>query len=298
VTAPLPAGWGAGGWGSSFWGAGAIVLALEEALAVRENVVQLTFSAPIYFSGVLDPGDGSDPSRYQLNPVAGTSGMDGQPARSVAVVSAAVTGLGGAQIQVTVDRPFSPYGARYTVTAVGVRDLIGNLIAPGLGTQEFFGLYRQLATPSLDVIVPSRDIANPQDRQALLDPLPMYDPLVLGTIPVDDTGDYAFDEGITNTKKRIFRRVLTTANGFAHLRDYGVGLATFGKRLGSAVVRQQLASEIERQVRLEPDVASCSAIVVPDTEKPGIFRVRMLVTTTTQQAGQTATTLNIPIGPF
>lgn len=298
LVSPAGGGWGAGGWGSSPWGGPSTGLELLNALAIRENVVRIVFSTAVYFTGVLDPGDASNPSSFVVVAVPGTFGMDEQPTRPVTAVGVRPSGLAGAQLDVTVDRPFSPAFSLYTVTAVGIRDTSGGLITPGAATQQFVGLYRELATPSLDTSVPSRDIANPQTRSALLDPLPMTDPAILGTIPVDDTGDYAFDEGITNAKKRIYRRVLTTQDGFAHLKNYGVGLANFGKRLGTVAVRQQLAAAIESQVHLEPDVSSVNAIVVPDVANPGVFRVRMLVKLSTQGAAQSPLTLDIPIGPF
>jgi hypothetical protein len=143
--------------------------------------------------------------------------------------------------------------------------------------------------------VPSRDIANPATYAAQLDPLPQAgDPLALGIIPIGSDGDYAFDDGITQVKKRIFRRLLTRKGAFPALPDYGIGVPSYGKKLGSAGVRQMLAAETERQLKLEPDILAVKVHVLSDIQNPEItlFRIRVKIA-----GSQGNTQFDIPFAP-
>lgn len=279
-------GWGAGPWGANQWGAGAVTaLELRDARAVRENVVRLFFNTAPLFTYTDDPHDAASPLRYSVTPVPGTSGLDGEPTRNVDVVRSdlvleALTF--GTEIDVTVDRPFSPWDSRYIVA---VNQLVaasgGALLAPGFTSREFPGLYRILRVPNVDAATPSRDVANPQTYQDQLDPLPQAgDPLALGVYPVGSDGDYAFDEGIANLRKRIFRRLITRPGAFLHLPTYGVGVPLYGKRLGTAAVRQQIAAEAERQIGLEPDVVAVRVTLASSPTEPSLTILRAQVQTT------------------
>ena len=273
-------GWGAGEWGRSFWGVGSGPLQLIDAEPVRENVVRLFFNAVPKFTGILDPHDASSAERYQIVIVAGTLpfGVDPRPVSPILASVAEVAGAGGTQIDLTVDRPFSPYTARYLVSVNQLQTTDGGLLDPAFCCQEFDGLLGQRGVRNRSLALPSRDIANPQTFQAMLDPLPVTnDPLVLGSIPVDDSGDYAFDEGVTSLKKRIFRRLVTTPGKFSHLPEYGVGLPQQLKQLNTFAKRVEMQAEIEKQILQEPDVDAVSAQVVSDLDTPGLFRVRLRV---------------------
>lgn len=272
-------GWGSGGWGSSFWGLGSDPLSLLRVQPIRENVVRAEFSEAPLFNRILDAHDASNPQRWTITPIPGTVGSDELPTRVVKPVAIAVFGGGGSQIDVTTDRPFSPFPARYILS---VNNLIaassGALLASGATSLEFDGLFKVVPPPRRDLSIPSRDVANPQTFQALLDPLPnTSDPNLLGTIIPDDRGDYAFDEGNTNLKKRVLRRILSSKNRFAHLPGYGVGLAAEVKKLATAAKRSAIAAEAEKQIALEPDVQSVSVKIVGDGRAPGLFRLRIRV---------------------
>jgi hypothetical protein len=278
-------GWGAGPWGANQWGAGAVVdLELLDARAVRENVVRLFFNVAPLFTYTDDPHDAASPLRYSVTPVAGTSGLDGEPTRNVNVVRAdlALVPLSfGTEIDVTVDRPFSPWDSRYIVAVNQLVTSSGALLAPGATSREFPGLYRILRVPNVDAATPSRDVANPQTYQDQLDPLPQAgDPAALGVYPVGSDGDYAFDEGIANLRKRIFRRLITRPGAFIHLPTYGVGVPLYGKRLGTTAVRQQIAAAAEQQIGLEPDVLSVKVTLSTSPTEPSLTILRAQVQTT------------------
>jgi len=269
-------GWGAGPWGAGPWGAGGVTeLELLDARAVRENVVRLFFNAAPLFTHVGDPNDAADPARYSVTAITTTTGRDGEACRPVLPVRADLALVPfsfGTQIDVTVDRPFSPWDARYIVA---VNQLVaadgGALLAPGATSREFPSLYRMLRVQTLAAATPSRDVANPQTYQDQLDPLPQAgDPAALGVYPVGSDGDYAFDEGLANLRKRIFRRLITRPGAFLSLPTYGVGVPTYGKRLGAAAVRQQIAAESERQIGLEPDVRAVTVTLQTSPTEPSL----------------------------
>lgn len=266
--------WGGGPWGVTPWGGGLVTLGatdfwLLSAVAVRENVVRLTFSRSVYWSQWHDPGDGSRASYYSVAEVTGTVGIDGNPARAVAVAEvrravddplALVT-----QVDVVTDRMFSPQGARYVASVANLISVTGTPIDPAHSSFEFDGVYRGLPRPLPDMQLSAADIANPQSLSALLDPLPVTtDDAMLGTYQTDVTGDYAQDEGMTSLRKRIIRRLTTRKGAFAHMPDYGVLMPANVKQLARAGLRQAIAADAEQQVMREPEVVSASVQLVVD----------------------------------
>lgn len=249
-------GWGSEHWGGDPWGSGAGLasqLQLVLALAVRENVVRLTFDQGVLFTGVFDPGDAAAMARYSLVTVDGT-GIDGEPVRPVfPIVAELVAGSGQRVIDLSVDRPFSHWPCRYRVSVNGILSLTGALLVAG-SSLIFDGVHHALPALQPDLVIAARDIANPQTRSALFDPLPITDsPLALGAFPTDATGDYAFDEGAVSYKKRVIRRLITRRGRFAHLPNYGVGILASVKQLARQGVREALAAEAESQIRQEPE---------------------------------------------
>lgn len=282
-------GFGSGGFGSVPWGSGSGPdLELLSAMAIAENVVRLGFDQPVYISRLLDEADASVPAHYTFVPDIGTVGWDGQAPRRVDAVSADLArgpdGLvigSGKLVDVVLDRPMTPYPAKYlaVVDHLLSADLVSSLDHAVL---EFDAIYKTLQAPTLEVAIPVKDIANPQDKSALLDPVPdPNDPLNLGTFVVDDTGDVGFDEGITSLKKRILRRLVTRPSAFAHLPGYGIGIPLQGKRLAQPAVIAKLTADAEAQIALEPEVAKVRVRALQDVQNPNLVRFSILVRTRT-----------------
>ena len=269
--------WGGGPWGLG--GAGS--LQLLTALAIRENVVRLTFNEAPIFTGVLDPHDGSDSERYVITPMPGTmpDGGDPRPVTTIIVTQVREAMALGLIIDVTVDRPFDGYPGRYLVA---VNQLVssssGVLLDPLHSSLAFDGLV-QVSTPkTLDVAVPIRDFANPQTLSGLLDPLPSTtDVGLLGSIPMGGDGDYAFDEGITSYKKRLLRRLTSAKNRFAHLPGYGLGPGAKLKQLGKQSVRAAFEADARQQVMQEPETVEASANLIVDPNVPGLWRLKLRI---------------------
>jgi hypothetical protein len=265
-------GWGAEGWGSDPWGGttpGSPIV-FQGAVAIAENVVRLYFSETPYFSGLLDQLDASLLSHYAIAPNVATQGVDGSAARPVTVLYAQV-GTDPNSIDLVLDRPMTPAPSLYTVTVTGVADTatMTPLLAPV--PQGFVGCYRRIVPPQLGSPLPSRDFANPQTPASLSGTSPLSpSAIAYGTYVVDDTGDYAFDEGVAAYKKRILRRGMTRKNGFAHLPGYGVGIPERGKKLASATLRQQMAADWEDQIKQEPETAAVSVSTSTDPNNPSL----------------------------
>ncbi len=281
--------WGSGFWGASGWGDTVSPdLRLVGALAVRENVVRLAFNKPPRFSGLLDPNDASDPRRYDVRPVAGTRGLDGRLVRDVDPVEArlaAVAGAGGRLVDLVVDRPFSPWPARYVASVnqlVGAGD--GGLLGVGHTSVEFPAVYAGLAKPDPQRAVARRDFANPQSLAGLVEANP-GDPSMLATYVADETGDYAADDGLVSYKKRVYRRLTTEKGRFAHLRDYGLSVKATVKQLSRRGAREALAADAEDQVRREPETQDVAVDVLKVIGHPEIalFRIRARVSFTSDR---------------
>lgn len=259
-------GWGSGSWGFSPWGFGTGPLQLLRAFAVRENVVRLFFDQPVYFTQVLDPGDGSNPRSYSVVAVPGIAG-DGDPTRTVNIIRAEIVkeaGAGGQQVDLVVDRAFSPFFCRYIVAVGDVRAGSGSLLDAAFTSYVFDGVQAGRLPMVPDQAIGMRDIANPQTLAALvgLPDATAATPLMLGTFRVDATGDVANDSGIISWKKRVIRRLITRPGGFAHMPAYGAGIPQQVKTLGRPGSRQLLAFSAEQQIRQEPETVSATVRIV------------------------------------
>lgn len=114
----------------------------------------------------------------------------------------------------------------------------------------------------------ARDLANP--------PTLRVGSSGLGGTLVVRGGDYATVTGIALVKKLILRRLMTAPGSFFHLPNYGLGLLS-AKDLFRPGDLVKLQAEVERQVRLEPEVNRCVATVVVDAR--GIVYVSVTANT-------------------
>lgn len=272
-------GWGAAPWGASPWGGGAAAagqLCLGLAIAIRENVVRMFFSAPVKYTRWYDHGDASRLGCYSVSVVGGT-GIDGLAAREVSPAAVdLVRDSDGRQIDLTVDRAFSPYGVLYAVTVTGILSASGLMLGVGANSVQFQGLQKGMPSSLVEHAVATGDIANPQTLGALFDPLPeagKRSDSLLGTYRADGTGDLAMDVGLTSFKKRVFRRLTTKKGRFGHLPDYGVTLVNSVKMLARPGVTDALAADAEEQIRMEPETEAVSVRVEVTSSGVAFYRV-------------------------
>ena len=295
----LSGGYGSGGWGSMGYGGPSLLgtpLALSDVAAVRENTFRLLFSLPIEWSMIGDVRDGSIVSHYSVTAVSGTFGDDSLPARAVRAVAVSLTPEDqldvpadyGRYVDLVVDRPMSPYPARYTVSFAGLYAVGSSTVMAG--SRDAVAVYRGRLPPLPEFLVSGADIANPQTLNSFYDPLPNPNEQFLGTFTYDDNGDYAADEGMVALHKRVLRRIITRKGAFSFLPDYGVGVPAEAKRLNDSTTRGRIAEEVARQVSLEPEVEKCVCRIEPDTTRPGLVRFKVLVRTRQGQAVK----INVP----
>jgi hypothetical protein len=273
------------------WGDATPALSVHDALALRENVVRLRFTHAVYFSGLLDVGDASDPARYAVAVVEGTFGLDGDRVRPVRVASVAQDAVDGRVIYLTLDRPMTPYPSEYVASAAGLfeLDLVTAIEAPL--SAQLFGVFKEVVTPDVQMPVLSRDIANPQ---VLMPALPNpQNASQLGVFVVDDTGDYATDEGLLSLKKRIWRRIQTRKGGFLHLgKGYGAGVLERVKKLALASQLQAMSADLEQQIAQEPEVQRAQVNARLDKAAAGLVRLDILVRTRGGKSVQFSTGLS------
>lgn len=267
--------WGSGSWGSGSWGGGdGLSVEFIDAQPIRENVVRVEFSVPIFFSGLLEQADGSRPEKWAVVAVQGTFGATGDAARAVRVARVELAGeedgvaIGdrGRFVNLVLDRPMTPYPAMYDVQWTDV--FSSSLVSSSSGTSRILATYRILQQPTIEYARPVRDFANPQVGSGAF---------ALGTFGVGDDGDYAFDEGLASLKKRVLRRLMTRKGAFAHLPNYGVGVPDEGKKLGTASTLARLAADSEAQIAEEPDVERVRVTTFTDSKRPGLVFFRVLV---------------------
>ncbi len=283
-------GWGSGSWGFSPWGFGVDPPQLLSAVAVRENLVRLTFSEPILYTRSGGVRDGSRRELYAVHPVAGTSGFDGEAARHVFVGRVDPGGGGGTVLDLWLDRALTHWPARYLASAFGVYSTAGLPIDSSAFTAAFDGVRagRRTLDPDRGSIVIGADIAAPPTATAAQ--AANAEGAVLGAYAVDSTGDFAFDAGLQSLAKRILRRLLASPGAYAHLGPgYGAGLRERVKKLASASERARLVKLVEDQVRLEPEVQEVGAELTPLATNAWTLKLRVR-TRFSQEA-----TLSVPL---
>lgn len=278
-------GFGGSSWGGSGWG-GPVedVPALQSAVAVAENVVQLTFNVPVYFTGLLDVADASNRKRYSFAPVPGSTGMDGaaaKPIRAASAVAVPVPGkFLGTVVNVTTDRPMSPSPAAYVVTCNGIFGSDG-LTPLSMVSATFTSVFKVLQPPQVETLTPRGDVAMPQSREAVLTGVVGdASTITLGSFVVS-SGDYATQSGMVEYKERLYRRMVTLRDAFLHLagKGYGGSLLARGKKLGSTAARSDLQAAMEEQTGREPETAAVSCKTVPSQQNPGLLFLVLLAKT-------------------
>ena len=276
--------WGGGTWGAGSWGGGlGGGISFIDVVAIRENVLRLEFDQAVYFSELLDAGDASVPELWTVTAAAGSAGMDGETTRPVRVIKVELAGEEdgvepadfGRFVNLILDRPMTPFPAVYDVAWTNV--YAADLESFSAGTSDVYSVYRLLEVPQVQTALPSRDLANPQTLGMAAASLPRSSTASLGTFGTDDTGDYAFDEGNVNLKKRAIRRLVTRKGAFAHLPNYGVGVPDEAKRLAQATVLSRLKNDAEAQIGEEPDVQAVKVAIVISSTVPGLVRFRVAI---------------------
>jgi hypothetical protein len=279
--------WGSGSWGSGSWGGGVHAGALDflDAQPIRENVIRVEFDDVVFLSGLLEDEDASRIEKWAVTADPSTTGLTGDAAREVTVVRVELAGEEdgveasdyGRFVNLVLDRPMTPFPAEYSVQWSGI--FSNDLSSSSEGAGHLFSTYRQVAPPSLDQPIPSKDFANPQTLSQARDSVPNATSSQLGAFGFADDGDYALDQGIQSYRKRILRRLITKKNAFAHLPGYGVGVPDYAKSLQRPAVLSTLRADAESQIMEEPETAKCRVAIVQVPSRPGLVRLKVAART-------------------
>lgn len=269
--------WGTEQYGVDAWGAGASFTVLD-AFVISTHEVVVHLSMPPLDRSPFLAGDANNVRSWRI--------IDATTTEDIRIASVARYSGATQWLLTTLDRlPDSLHVA--TVNIVGL--LAANGFTPlfNLASFDFFGVTEQaIATPTARSDtrqVGSRDIANA--------PAPsLGDTTSVGGTYVIKGGDYALVSGAELVRKLVIRRLVSAPGDFFHLPRYGVGLKVKQPIPAGDLVK--LKALIERQVKLEPDIAAVSASI---TQTNNVLTV--VVRAKLARTGQQVTVaINSPIG--
>jgi len=256
-------------YGSAAAGVGTSILA---AVALSTREVKVTLSGEPKHSSEFVVGDAFNPATWTVQRIDSGAFL----------IVVGVNAYSPLQYGLVVLEEFGPVTVEHRASSNTLLDVSGNLlVAPRQAS--FYGLLAAAALPGQKAAlrVASVDIANP--------PLPVTAPdMVGGTLTIDGAGDYDVVSGTALLRKLILRRLITRPGDFFHLPGYGVGLAE--KEPLSAGNLARFRTEIERQVRLEPDAEDVRAAVL--LESSGVLTVRV---TARQRTTNQAVSVTVPL---
>jgi len=209
---------------------GAPPFAVSYAFALAPNKVRVLLTAPALRTSATTPGSALRPASWTVQR------LDTGAFLPVAFVEAVTpqafdltlgTNLGGATTQ-------------HRASALGVVNEAGSPISSPTFA-DFAGLRTALLAGTDPPPSDFRNWSAPRNPAG-------------GTLQIGTDGDYRMESGTDYERKMIIRRLTTERGGFFYLPDYGAGIAA--KNNVSAANLPRLQREIQRQVGLEPTVAS------------------------------------------
>jgi hypothetical protein len=224
--------WGSG-WGY-FSGDGG-VFSVAAARAVASNAVRVAFTQPPMMTGGVSPTDALNLANWTLSVVDGGEVISLLTSRPVA----------GAPLVVELVIAGRFDAVDYLVAATNLVSTGGQLLAaPKSATFRGMGSARA----AIDETQPLVDILNPQTQKA-----------INGSLVVGSNGDYRLESGVQLLKKLIYRRLTTAQGAFYHLAGISYGLGLRSKEFYTPSGLIVLKSNVEGQVRLEPEVGDVRA---------------------------------------
>jgi len=239
--------WGSGGWGATPWGDGSGSAApltgfyVVSAEALTSNTVLVTLSENVIAVSPIGPGDATNVANWVLireDTNATVLILLIEPGTDPATVI--ITGLGSWKRNV-----------RYRVEAANLVSTTDDLLV-----DPKFAEFEALA------VAPGPDATQTPGLIDIKDPV------------VDTAGDYVLESGIDMLKKLIIRRLTTAPGAFFHLADHDYGLGLRDKEIYRGTDLVILRTGIERQVKLEPEIAAVAADVELTSDNVLFVRLR------------------------
>ena len=239
---------------------------VARAISVGGQIIRVVFSSPPKAKSLGAPDDALNAANYQVAVTTGTGDTPQSVATFPTVTLWPAFGLraaGEASIDLQVDRPLI-VGMSYTVTAShALVAADGTPIgSPYSGT--FSGSARPIRKRQQRRVVGLVDFAS--------------DPFT-GGILVDKSGDWASQEGLDGTHKRVWRIALTPFGSFAFLSNFGLKYDI--KKPGTLSILGDLRTELKQQLLQQPDIKDASSAVSMDQR--GFLTLTINAQTTTGQ---------------
>ena len=210
--------------------------AVNYAFALAVNRVRVAFSTAPLASARTVPGSA-------MNPASWGSGVQRLDTGAYLPI-AAVEQVDALTFDLTLGANLGAANVQHRVTAATVVNVDCTGVSPD--SADIAGLF---ATAGATSDPPPSDFRNwsaPRNPAG-------------GTLQIGTDGDYRMESGVEYERKMIIRRLTTDPGGFFYLPDYGAGIAT--KRNYSTAALPRLQRELQRQVMLEPSVASAQVTV-------------------------------------
>jgi hypothetical protein len=240
-------------YGASARGVGTSIL---HAVATSTRIVQVTLSGEPLHSSTFVGGDALNPSTWtvQRNDTMAFLHVVG-----VSPVTQLIYGL------LTLEE-FADVSVLHSVSSNKLCDVAGFILKPPTSA-SFYGLLDENEVSQAAHLakqrVTSRDLNNSQTPSSM-------QALSGGTLTVNTNGDYDNVSGKALVQKLILRRLISRPGDFFHLPKYGIGLRE--KEPIPVGNMGKLRIEIERQIRLEPEVAD--VVVSLELASNGVLTVK------------------------
>lgn len=230
------------------------------------QIVRVVFSAEPKHKSASALDDGLTPANYLVSVASGSA----QTPRTVGVLPTLVEypafGVflaGEFALDVQVDRPLV-VGLAYTITAQPALRAADMTLVGYPFTAAFAGAARPVRS------------RHQRSKETLLD----FASSPFGPGPlIDESGDWATQDGLDGTKKRCMRRILTAKSSFAHLPGYGLEIDVKAPMTTARLT--QMRTDIGQQVKQEPDVVAANTSV--EMNALGYLRLDLKVKTADNQ---------------
>jgi len=262
-------------YGTSPYGCVVADLSISNAVAISTHVVRVTLTkAPQALSASL-LGDVLNPTTWRVS--------RGDTSQSFTVLL--ISKVSNFVWDIRVLEKFASRNVTHTVSSATLLDVGGSLLDVPR-SRVFAGILSAAAsTPERKAAKRKqgiRDLNNP--------PAPTGSNSVSGSLVINSEGDYQLHDGPDFIRKLIFRRLTTAKGAFWHLPNYGVGLKVKEPIPGTELVK--LRAEIERQIKLEPEVGGVTVTV-----RQSANSLSILVRATLRPTGQQVSfPLQVPFG--
>ena len=248
-----------GGYGSEFFGeilGGGGPISVQRAVCMAGQVVRVAFNVEPLNKSAAGLQDALNPANYTFGVVTGQAKTP-VPTAVLALVLGPARGLGPSDvgIDIGVDQPLAA-AVVYKVTVSGIISAQGGSL--GSPTSANFN----------GIIVPTLAVL-PKKKPIWYD---LLGRIVTGALVVDNSGDLAVGtDKIENLKKRVTRRLLTTPNAYAFLKNYGAGVALMETASYAEIARVRKTAIL--QIQLEPEVAKASVKITTGGTVNGVVTI-------------------------